>query len=215
MADVTKISGVAIELITKIGPKAKSAIKKIAGREKPAVGSHIFSNGTYTLSGDEWRGTQVFTIVTGSSGELSGGSGGQSGGQSGASSGGSLGGSSGASLGGSSGTSGGSSGASLGGSSGASLGGSSGASLGGSSGASGGSSGGSSGGFSLPNSLSCGSIPALDISSITVTAGLRSGFDIAINGMTRANSTFNGTGNGSTLTFALRGVDNFTITYTT
>ena len=184
MADVTKISGVAIELITKIGPKAKSAIKKIAGREKPAVGSHIFSNGTYTLSGDEWRGTQVFTIVTGSSGELSGGSGGQSGGQSGASSGGSLGGSSGASL-------------------------------GGSSGASGGSSGGSSGGFSLPNSLSCGSIPALDISSITVTAGLRSGFDIAINGMTRANSTFNGTGNGSTLTFALRGVDNFTITYTT
>ena len=192
MADVTKISGVAIELITKIGPKAKSAIKKIAGREKPAVGSHIFSNGTYTLSGDEWRGTQVFTIVTGSSGELSGGSGGQSGGQSGASS-----------------------GASLGGSSGASLGGSSGASLGGSSGASGGSSGGSSGGFSLPNSLSCGSIPALDISSITVTAGLRSGFDIAINGMTRANSTFNGTGNGSTLTFALRGVDNFTITYTT
>ena len=192
MADVTKISGVAIELITKIGPKAKSAIKKIAGKEKPAVGSHIFSNGTYTLSGDEWRGTQVFTIVTGSSGELSGGSGGQSGGQSGASSGGSL-----------------------GGSSGASLGGSSGASLGGSSGASGGSSGGSSGGFSLPNSLSCGSIPALDISSITVTAGLRSGFDIAINGMTRANSTFNGTGNGSTLTFALRGVDNFTITYTT
>ena len=176
MADVTKISGVAIELITKIGPKAKSAIKKIAGKEKPAVGSHIFSNGTYTLSGDEWRGTQVFTIVTGSSGELSGGSGGQSGGQSGASSG---------------------------------------ASLGGSSGASGGSSGGSSGGFSLPNSLSCGSIPALDISSITVTAGLRSGFDIAINGMTRANSTFNGTGNGSTLTFALRGVDNFTITYTT
>jgi len=209
MADVTKISGVAIELITKIGPKAKSAIKKIAGKEKPAVGSHIFSNGTYTLSGDEWRGTQVFTIVTGSSGELSGGSGGQSGGQSGASSGGSLGGSSGASL-------GGSSGASLGGSSGASLGGSSGASLGGSSGGSlGGSSGGSSGDFSLPNSLSCGSIPALDISSITVTAGLRSGFDIAINGMTRANSTFNGTGNGSTLTFALRGVDNFTITYTT
>ena len=193
MADVTKISGVAIELITKIGPKAKSAIKKIAGKEKPAVGSHIFSNGTYTLSGDEWRGTQVFTIVTGSSGELSGGSGGQSGGQSGASSGGSL---------------GGSSGASLGGSSGASLGGSSGGSLGGSS-------GGSSGDFSLPNSLSCGSIPALDISSITVTAGLRSGFDIAINGMTRANSTFNGTGNGSTLTFALRGVDNFTITYTT
>tara|TARA_B110000285_G_C15130551_1_gene623252 strand:+ start:140 stop:703 length:564 start_codon:yes stop_codon:yes gene_type:complete len=38
MADVTKISGVAIELITKIGPKVKSAIKKIAGKQKPAAG---------------------------------------------------------------------------------------------------------------------------------------------------------------------------------
>ena len=133
MADVTKISGVAIELITKIGPKAKSAIKKIAGREKPAVGSHIFSNGTYTLSGDEWQGTQVFT----NSSTIEG------------------------------------------------------------------------------NSISCGTIQDLRIRSILVRAGSRGGFDIIIDGMTRANSTFNGTGNGSTLTFALRGIDSFTITYTT
>ena len=38
MADVTKISGVAIELITKIGPKAKSDITKIGPKEKPAAG---------------------------------------------------------------------------------------------------------------------------------------------------------------------------------
>tara|TARA_R110000824_G_scaffold310818_2_gene498100 strand:- start:3 stop:572 length:570 start_codon:yes stop_codon:yes gene_type:complete len=38
MADVTKISGVAIELITKIGSKAKSDITKIGPKEKPAAG---------------------------------------------------------------------------------------------------------------------------------------------------------------------------------
>ena len=38
MADVTKISGVAIELITKIGPKAKSDITKIGPKDKPAAG---------------------------------------------------------------------------------------------------------------------------------------------------------------------------------
>ena len=64
MADVTKISGVAIELITKIGPKAKSAVKKIAGKEKPAVGSHIFSNGTYTLSEASSLHTGVLVLVT-------------------------------------------------------------------------------------------------------------------------------------------------------
>ena len=35
MADVTRISGVLFELITKIGPKAKSAITKIGGKTKP------------------------------------------------------------------------------------------------------------------------------------------------------------------------------------
>jgi len=35
---ITKISGVAIELITKIGPKAKSDVTKIAGKDKPAAG---------------------------------------------------------------------------------------------------------------------------------------------------------------------------------
>ena len=38
MADVTKISGVAIELITKIGPKAKSDVTKIGPKDKPAAG---------------------------------------------------------------------------------------------------------------------------------------------------------------------------------
>ena len=35
---ITKISGVLFELITKIGPKAKSDVTKIAGKDKPAAG---------------------------------------------------------------------------------------------------------------------------------------------------------------------------------
>ena len=129
-----KISGVPYENITKLVGKTKDQVKKIAGKQKPAAGgSHIFGNGTYTLSGDEWQGTQVFT----NSSTIEG------------------------------------------------------------------------------NSISCGTIQDLRIRSILVRAGSRGGFDIIIDGMTRANSTFNGTGNGSTLTFALRGIDSFTITYTT
>jgi|TARA_R110000744_G_scaffold45687_1_gene101239 hypothetical protein len=129
-----KITGVPYENITKLIGKTKAQVEKIAGKQKPAAGgSHIFSNGTYTLSGDEWQGTQVFTNSSTTEG----------------------------------------------------------------------------------NSISCGTIRALGIRSILVRAGSRSGFDIIIDGMTRANSTFSGTGNGSTLTFALRGIDSFTITYTT
>jgi hypothetical protein len=64
MADVTKISGVAIELITKIGPKAKSAVKKIAGKEKPTAGAHIFSSGEYVLSEASSTHTGVLVLVT-------------------------------------------------------------------------------------------------------------------------------------------------------
>lgn len=123
-----KVNGVLYTNITKLIGRTKAQVKKIAGKQKPAAGSHIFSNGTYTLSGEDWEGTQVFT---------NGG-----------------------------------------------------------------------------NSISCGNIRALGIRSILVRAGSRSGFDIIIDGRTRANSTFNGTGNGSRLNFALRGIDRFTITYT-
>jgi len=64
MADVTKISGVAIELITKIGPKAKSDITKIAGKQKPAAGPTCVSSGEYVLSEASSTHTGVLVLVT-------------------------------------------------------------------------------------------------------------------------------------------------------
>ena len=65
MADITKIMVVAIENVVKLGPKEKSVVTKMAGKDRPSpAGAHIFSSGEYVLSEASSLHTGVLVLVT-------------------------------------------------------------------------------------------------------------------------------------------------------